>query len=342
MSAHPLWPAAQRLAAEIDRLGGTAVPAVAGEAGESWRTPIFVGPAPLAYPEDLFQRDWREWQTGLTMPAPVETAALPPDLEAARTWRYRQIDLEQARKLMEARATESRRLAQFREKLVRDHLEELTNAGLDMSVPRAETRQKGPEAAQKIWDRIEAAVAQQQAESTQKRLPAIEARLAAESRQRKAQVDADIQAEAQARRESEIPALVEPRQGFEQHMEQFAGRPHEEGRQEQVAGMAPPAGDVRAAEQARAQARAEYEQARQRQLARLQQSQAELIRAILADVRLAAMRAAFEDNLRLDLVPPGSPRGADLTEKVRWRLELIWSGKDALSAGSQRSVVGSR
>ena len=334
MSAHPLYPAAQRLAAEIGRLGRTPAPAVTAEVGERWTTPLFLGPPPLAFPQDAFLRDWQTWQTGLVIPAPPETAGLPPDLEAARDWRYRQIDLEQARKLAEARATESRRLAQFRDKLVRDRLEELTNAGLDLKVPPAEAPQREEETRRRIWDEIEAAVAREQAESAEKRLPAVQAQLDAETARRKAEVDAEVQAEARARRESALPTLVEPRQEMEQRVKRFANPPSTGGQPTQLPGMAPTATDLRAAEQARDQALAEYERTRQRQLQRLEESQAALIRSILADVRLAAMRAAFEDNLRLNLVPPGSPRGADLTDQVRRRVELIWSGRDLLSAGS--------
>ncbi len=328
MPTHPLWPAAERLAAELERLRRPLLPMEIG-AEWTWGMPTFVGPVPRAYPQAALRRDWLEWRQGLTELVPTPGSALPADLQAARLWRYRQIELEQARQLLEAQSAESRRLAQFREQLVRDHLDELTNAGLDLSVPPAEARQRGAQTVQRIWSHIEAAVARAEAESTQKRLPAIQARLAEESRRRRAEVDAQIEAEAATRREGETPPLVEPQRKFEQRLQQFAEGSPRRPERGQLTAMSAPAGDLQAAEQAYARARAEYEQTRQRQLVRLEESRVQLVRAILADLRLAAMRFAYEDNLRLSLVPPGSPQGADLTEHVRKRLQQIWSGKDS-------------
>lgn len=328
MPVHPLWPAAKRLAAELERLRRPLLP-MEISAGWTWDTPTLLGPAPWAYPQTALRRDWLEWRQGLAAPVSTPDATLPADLQAARLWRYRQIELEQARRLLEAQSLESRRLAQFREQLVREHLDELTNAGLDLSVPPAEARQKGAETVERIWTHIEAMVARAEAESTQKRLPAVEAQLAEEARRRRAEVDAEIEAEAAARRERETPPLVEPQRGFQQRLEKFVERSPEEPGPQQLAGTTPEAGDLVAAQQAYYRAQAEYHQARQRQLTRLENSQARLVRAILADLRLAALRTAYEKNLRLSLVPPGSPQGADLTELVRRRLQQIWSAKDS-------------
>lgn len=328
MPVHPLWPAAKRLAAELERLRRPLLP-MEISAGWTWDTPTLLGPAPWAYPQTALRRDWLEWRQGLAAPVSTPDATLPADLQAARLWRYRQIELEQARRLLEAQSLESRRLAQFREQLVREHLDELTNAGLDLSVPPAEARQKGAETVERIWTHIEAMVARAEAESTQKRLPAVEAQLAEEARRRRAEVDAEIEAEAAARRERETPPLVEPQRGFQQRLEKFVERSPEEPGPQQLAGTTPEAGDLVAAQQAYSRAQAEYHQARQRQLTRLENSQARLVRAILADLRLAALRTAYEKNLRLSLVPPGSPQGADLTELVRRRLQQIWSAKDS-------------
>jgi hypothetical protein len=225
----------------------------------------------------------------------------------------------------------------------------LTNAGLNLAgtpaTPGAEAalepgRQAAAAAAQeaeanqRVWDQIEAAVAREEAESREKRLPQVEAQLATDAAQRKAQVDAEVQAEAKARQAQEIPPTQEGRRELEGRLKQFVAAPHGPSRPESLASPAPTGAELRAAEQARAQALTAYEQTRQRQLQRLEASQAQLIHAILADVRLAAMRVAFEDNLRLDLVPPGEPRGIDLTNRVRKHLESIWTGRAVLSAGS--------
>ncbi len=334
MCTHPLYPAARRLAAEIDRLERVETPTVAAEVGEGWAPPVFASPALLAFPQDVFQRDWQAWDAGLVTATPLETAGLPPDLEAARDWRYREIDLEQARKLAQVRADESRRLAELRENLVRERLEELTNAGLDFSGLPAEARARGEEKRRQIWDQIEGATAREQAEYLHKRLPALQARLAAETARRKAEVDTAIQAETRVRHESAIPALLEPRHEMEQRMQRFTGAVRGQEPPTSLPGMGPTAADLRAAEEARDQAFTAYREARERQLQRLQESQVQLVRAIIADVRLAAMRVAFGDNLRLTLVPPGSPQGADLTDQVRRRVDSIWLGRKLLPAGS--------
>lgn len=333
MSGHPLFPAAQRLAAEISRLEQAAVPAIGSGVGEGWLSPLYLGPAPGVFPRDAFLRDWRTWQAGLLTPAPLETVGLPPDLEAAREWRYRQIELEQAAQMAQARAAESRVLARLRESLVRERMEELTNAGLDLSVPPAEAARREEEIHRRIWDQIEATVAREQAQAEQKRLPAIQARLDAETARRKAEVDAQVQAEARLRQESVLPELVEPRQRMEARVARFADLPFGPEQPAQLGGLAPSVTDLATAERARDEALAHYQQTRLEQIQRLKRSQAALVRLILADVRLAAMRVAFQDNLRLSLVPPGSAFGANLTDRVSRRAQQIWSGRDRLFTG---------
>ena len=349
MAAHPLYPAARRLADDISRLSGAGIPAIAGAAGERWTTPLLAGPTPFDFPQNALESDWRDWEAGLVTLVPPADGTLPADLETARRWRDQQIDLEEARQRTVAEADESQKLAEFREKLVREHLAELTNAGLNLATPAAQApgaeamgqqaqetaaaAAREAETSKRVWDQIEAAVAQEAAAS-QQRLAQREAQVKIETAQRQAQVAAEVQAEAKARQAAEHPPTQAGRQEMEARMKEFAASPHQAGRPAPLAGAAPTGAEMRAAEQARAQALAAYEQTRQRQLQRLRESQAQLLRAILADVRLTAMRVAFEDNMRLDLVPPGEPRGRDLTDRVRRRLELIWTGRDVLPVGS--------
>jgi hypothetical protein len=325
MSVHPLYRAAQRLSEEISQeerqqgQGGLFTPLGA------WTARSLADISLGGYPYEAFHRDWMTWEAQLIGPPELEERGLPPDLEAEKRWRYRQIEWEEAQALAQVRAEEGRRLAAVREELVRERLVELTNAGLNVKLPPGEARQKAEEIRRQIWAEIEQAVSRER-QASEARIAAQAERLAGESRRLKSQVDAELEGEARARRENRLLGGEGPREEMRRGVAGLYERLEANGAHDErpVAERGPT--DLQEAEEARNRAFAAYQQTRRRQLQRLEESRAQLVRAMLADLRLATMRVAFEHNLRLTLVPPGSPTSVDLTPQVRTYLKAIWSG----------------
>ncbi len=337
LSAHPLYPAAQRLSEEIsreEREQGQAAPLASLE---PWTARPLAGLSLGEFPYEAFHRDWVAWEAQLVGPPESEQRGLPPDLEAEKRWRYRQIELEEVQALAQVRAEESRRLAAIREELVRERLVELTNAGLSVQLPPGEARQKAEEIRRQIWTDIEEAVSRER-QASEARLALQAERLARQSQRLKTQVDAELEEEAQARRESRLLGVEGPREEMRRGVAGLLGHLGIDSGRLERSGAEPSPTDLQEAEQARNRAFAAYQEARRRQLRRLKESRAQLIRAMLADLRLATTRVAFEHNLRLTLVPPGSPTQVDLTSQVRRHLRTIWSGRTSLQPHAEETA----
>jgi hypothetical protein len=328
--AHPLYPAAQRLGEEISRLesGHPTAPNLAFP--PPWTTPTLSGVLG-DFPEAQLREQWQGWQAGLQTPAALEPPGLPADLEASRRWRYLQVEADQARSLAQVRAQESQRLAQFREQLVRSRLTELSNAGLDLSPePATGPAANNPQQAQ-IWKEIEDQVQAEQAKS-QARIDAVQQTLAAEAEAKQAEIDRQIQAEAASRKQQaqDIPELGELRQDMSQALSDLVARDGMGPRTRQLAGVEFPSGARQSGEEAQRQSLAAFEQTRQLQLQRLLDGQGVLLSAIVADTRRAVAKVAFEQNLRVHLIPTGAPEGRDLTAQVGERVRALWSGQESL------------
>lgn len=325
MSVHPLYPAAQRLSEEISREEREQAQAGLFAPLGPWTARPLAGVILGGFPYAAFHRYWVAWEAQLVGPPEPQEAGLPPDLEAEKRWRYRQIELEEAQALAQVRAEESRRLAAVREELVRERLVELTNAGLNVRLPAGEARQKAEEIRGQIWAEIEEAVSRER-QASEARVALQAQRLASQSRRLKAQVDAELEEEARARRESRLLGVEGPREEMRRGVAGLPGRPGVDSGRVERPGAEPDGTDLQEAEEARNRALAAYHEARRRQLQCLQECRVQLVRAMLADLRLATTRVAFEHNLRLTLVPPGSPTRVDLTSQVRRYLRTIWSG----------------
>ncbi|HEY3397486.1 MAG TPA: hypothetical protein VGM19_07510 [Armatimonadota bacterium] len=319
---HPLYPAYQRLTEQIAREQAARpgpFPPMMG-----WQIPVLSGPELGAYPRASLQADLADWEAGLTLPPAYQPGVLPADLEASRRWRYRLLDLDDARQLEALQATESRRLAAVRERLVRDRLADLANAGGDLTVPAAEAQQRAEQERQAIWDEINKQLAQEQTASDAK-IALAQEKLNADAVAARAAIDAEVKAEAATRQTNRLPALTTSRQEMQQKLRGLASSLGPEARPAPLRGVAPLPGSLEQSSAARAATLAAVDQARRQELQRLRDSQAQLLRSLLADVRLAALRVAFEQNLRLTLVPSGEPTGPDLTDQVRTNLQQMWS-----------------
>lgn len=335
ISAHPLYSAVRRLGEEIER-HRQATPLTTGEnISASWEAEGLSGPLPGDYPQQALREDWQAWESGLAAPETSEEGGLPEDLAASRDWRYQQIEADMANKLTRVRTEESRRQARLREQLVRGYLTELTNLGLGR--PPAQDPEQPTRRRQEIWADIQGRLRQEQVQS-EARVALAGEQFEADACAKKAQVDAEVQAEAQARREIQMPALLGPQQEMQERVEELVGQSQAGGRQVEVLGAELPPGVQEESRQAREQILAEYEEARQRQLDRFIKSREKLLHDIWDDTRKAVLRVAFEQNLTIHLVPPGSARGRNLTTQVRRRVEEIWSAQAILEPAAWRRV----
>lgn len=275
------------------------------------------------FPTEALRREAELWRAGLEPPAVAPPVETPTDLQASRSWRYLRIEVEAARKLGELQNAESRALAERREELVRSRLTELTNLGLPPDADEAQAAAKRAE----IWAGIEAEMAAA-TQASQRRLLAKQQELAVEAAAAKAKVDRELEEEAarrQQRAESREAGIL--RGEMAEAVQALADQQGVQKRARQLTGLGPPAGIRESAVQAQEEVRGQYEATRRLQSERLRAGQAALMRGILADTRRAVMKVAFEDNLRLHLLPAGSPVGEDLTATVRERVRAIWAGE---------------
>jgi hypothetical protein len=337
LSAHPLYEEARSLGEEIAQLQSGSRPGFLWPA--PWSVPLLsggLGP----FPEAALRGEAHNWRAGLETAVAVLPPGLPADLETSRQWRYLQIDAKRAHKLAALESAESARLATQREELVRSRLTELTNVGLDLSLPAPQRREEADRKQAAIWAEIEAEMA---AETTASKAEvAAEGKaLAVEAAAEKAKIEAEILAEAEARRRQAqtSPALQDLREDMNKAVEGLVAQDGVGERTKQLAGIPPPAGMRESGAQAQAQVLAQYEATRRLQIERLRAGQAALMLAILADTRRAVLKVAFEDNLRLHLIPTASPVGANLTAEVGERVRAIWTGEPGLEAvGAQENA----
>ena len=232
-----------------------------------------------------------------------------------------------AQRLAAIEAEESQRLAQLRQSLVQKSLNELTNLGLDLSTPEAEVAAQVAAQRQAIWDRINGQLAQEQTASAARVALATE-KLDAAAGVSRGQVEASLSEEAQRRVGKLAPLLEQPRSEMRRRLEDLVGALRPGGRPAQVlAGELEP-GQIARAAQERERALQQVRATRERQLGRLVESRAGLLRGILDDTRRAVTLVAFEDNLRLHLLPAGQAQGPDLTGQVAERLRQVWTGED--------------
>jgi len=171
-----------------------------------------------------------------------------------------------------------------------------------------------------------------EAQASQARVAAAQEKLAGESAAAKAKIDAEIAAEAAARRRQaqDSPEAGRLREEMAEAVRDLTAQRGIGERTRQLAGIPPP-GEVReSVAQAQGEVLGQYEATRRLQIERLRAGQAALMRAILADTRRAVMKVAFEDNLRLHLIPAGSPVGQNLTAQVHERVRAIWTGEARL------------
>jgi hypothetical protein len=303
-----------------------------------WEPPPLEAPEVGDYPLGEVRESWEEWRDEAQSPQGTGLEDEPRDLVINRQWRFSQIEADTQARIDWAHAEASQRLALLEERLYRERQVELNNAGLapaagsemeperiiPSNLPRHVAEAEAEQARRRIKSEIEQLLAEAE-EQEAAHLAQVEQEAHAEAARRRAEVVAELQAEWESRRETELPSLLAPREEMEREGEEIIAQMPETLPARQLAGAELPEGASAAAAETRRKVLEALTAKQREQISRLRENQRSLLDAIHEDTVRAVARVAYDNNWRIHLLPGGEPQGADLTEQVRERLRESWS-----------------
>ena len=315
MPAHPLYDELRALQRHIDALRGIRPPRIATQIGQPWDSPIIVPPA-LDEGIESFDNYWR---AGPPAAEPEVLDELTGDLRARLSWELDRINREINRKLREAGAQESQRVADVQIEAARRYQHEVASGALDWGLPADELSRQTEELRQRI---IEQPLSEE-TRASQERLRALSETLENQEQEAIAQVERGLREKARERRSYSTAAGRHLQTRLADRIEQFSAAVAQFA--EPTVGELPGNSEPLAAASQRQAASGEYQRAASAQVERLIARQSALTVAIEQATRRAARRVAWEQNLDLHLLPGDNPVGEDLTSVITEKLTAIWA-----------------
>ncbi len=325
MSRHPLYHALADLEAAIDELGDDEWDPVLEPIDERFEQIAFLESFALADPAErlaALRGGWRDGYPDLDL----EPGALSPDLQARIDWERRRAARVVAERMAAGEAAETRRLAQLRAELVREHQERLTNLRIEGGLGGTERAERAEREQLRVWETIEAQL-EAERQAGRELLAELEARLGREAglRIEAAQRRAD---DATAARSNEMLAAGSGLYGemIAEMSAPWAGPPGEEatalGRADE------PNARLAEAEGSRQRAEAVRREAAREQRLRLVRAVGRLRARLKSGTETAARVVAHRDGIDLQLLPGGSARGENMTDTIGDKLRALWSGAE--------------
>lgn len=329
VTRHPLWGALERLEEALEELADDEWEPVLKPRDRRFERVAFLESYALADPEERFAALRSAWRA--RYPAvQYDRDRLSADLLARIAWEQDRAERMVARRIAVAQATESRRLARLRTRLVQSQQERLTNLGIDTQIRDSERATAAERERQRVWEVIEAEV-EAERRAGQEMLAQLEAELReeAEARLREARERADVVAAGRQTRMDRAGADLYA------EMIEAAQRPWPDtGRGSASATAEADEANLRLdlSDASREQAEEARREKAELQRERLLQALGRLRAQLKSGTENAATVVAYRRGINLHLLPGGPARGENYTGLISEELEEFWRfGRDQRS-----------